>query len=149
MTTQQDSVDVERQARELLAAQGDARFAANVLAHGRDERVSVTASTALDAIIAALSLPITQRDEQGDRNKPAEATRLPREVAYAFCGKLRVSEKADVAKELGIVLDYQLPSLARDKAFLRAVVDTGKVNDLATAIRRLSIEQGDKDGGAE
>lgn len=62
------------------------------------------------------------------------ARALPRQLAYAFCGKLRQSQKSDVSERLGIKLDYSLPTLERDKRFLRAVVEADAVGILEAAV---------------
>lgn len=64
----------------------------------------------------------------------ADAPTLSRQLAYAFCGKLRQSQKADVSERLGIKLDYSLPALERDKRFLRAVADAEAVGILEAAV---------------
>lgn len=59
---------------------------------------------------------------------------IDRELAYSFVGKLKQSQKADAASSVGIPLDWSLPSLERDKAFLRAVAEKGKADDLRMVI---------------
>ena len=69
-----------------------------------------------------------------EAGQTGEVEPLDRALAYAFIGKLKQSQKADVSERLGIKLDYSLPALERDKRFLRAVVDAQAVGVLKAAV---------------
>lgn len=83
----------------------------------------------MQALVARLSLPASDATDV-----LPNARALSRQLAYAFCGKLKHSQKADVSERLGIKLDYSLTALERDKRFLRAVVDAGAVGILQAAV---------------
>lgn len=138
MTTQQDSVDVER-LREALAPSGATKAAYHgefsfrlfegVGDDGEDmyRKVYVPWDTVKEIMAAiraraALSLPITQRDEQGERN----AARAMREA----CAKVAERQARDIAGRA------PMGSLSESTAWA-----------IVAAIRRLSIEQGDQNGG--
>jgi hypothetical protein len=117
MTSQQDSVDVER-LRAHIAEQIE--HAEQRIADGQSMGAAIW-RIALEDILrenrAALSLPITQRDEQGG------ALAALKQIA-AYPSSTRITSDMHGDRETMI-------NIARE------------------AIRRLSIEQGDQDGGAE
>lgn len=175
MTTQQDSVDVERLLRDLatylpsirvfltsrqhpheaglqwhddltakvaVAADGPTvdreRVAWAIIRAMTDENIREVkrygnAGPIADAVLTALSLPITQRDGQGDQAR-REAIMLLDEInkqakSRAFYGIHQTLHAKLCTIRMTLARpDWQAP---------------------ATAIRRLSIEQGDQDGGAE
>jgi len=117
MTTQQDSVDVERARLAAFHAIYGSKADPFALPESYDY-----ASEVADAVLAALSLPITQRDEQGD-------------------------QAHQEAIEAGL-REWQ------QESFNSGVITRTMAREMATCIlrqpafiRRLSIEQGDKDGG--
>jgi len=153
-TTQQDSVDVERLRAAITDAIGKAdtafgySFNLTRLVDGeethtltmpghdrvdfddRDEGYALIAErrnrARADAVLAALSLPITQRDEQGDRTYAD---------GIADAAKVADQEADDIKQHAHLASDAWQQGR---EAMARTI---------ATAIRRLSIEQGDQDGG--
>lgn len=155
MTTQQDSVDVERLRAAITDAIGkaDAAFGYSfnltrlvdgeethtltmpgfsVDLNDRDEGYALIAEhrnrARADAVLAALSLPITQRDEQGDRTYAD---------GIADAAKVADQEADDIKQHAHLASDAWQQGR---EAMARTI---------ATAIRRLSIERGDQDGNAE
>jgi hypothetical protein len=134
MTTQQDSVDVERQLRFIL----DLTITpiADEHAASRNGKELIRAKTAARKALAALSLPITQRDEQSDRTDA---------IAACLYGHFHLHTAYD--GRAGRVLNW--PELPADNYYRRSCLEAAEGVLRLPAIRRLSIEQGDQDGGAE
>lgn len=70
MTTQQDSVDVERLRHQLTLAAGRLHWAAS--AGAKNAGAAALLAKWSDETYAALTLPITQRDEQGEPSSDDE-----------------------------------------------------------------------------
>lgn len=122
MTTRQDSVDVER----LRAAlRGLVDFIGDQGMRVYPDDLPVRAA------VAALSLPITQRDEQGGRSAAGAMREACAKVADGYAVEMR--GKSARTRDL------------LERRTLEAHDYAGR--NIATAIRRLSIEQGDHDGG--
>jgi len=165
MTTQQDSVDVERLRAAITDAIGkaDAAFGYSFnltrLVDGeethtltmpghdrvdfddRDEGYALIAErrnrARADAVLTALSLPITQRDEQGAMAWFGSQRRLSLFFYSPMYGDDDdQSEEWRVQRESGPINDREWDTVGRGNTPLAAI-----------CAARLSIEQGDQDGG--
>lgn len=120
--------------REACAKVADKRAARWALAACNGDswqRGAATGAQIIAADIRGLTTPAAPRASDAGEG---EREPLSRQLAYAFCGKLKQSQKADVSERLGIQIDYSLPALERDKRFLRAVVDADAVGILCAAV---------------
>ena len=146
MTTKQDSVDVERDVdREMIRGYLD-DIIERAERHGATEGLWLF-GWQWRIIADALSLPITQRDEQGD-HVPDSGKMIAKTYAAGI---------ADAAAVARSTADEWLRFRRQGGISLGA--ETYDAHDcdhanrtaagIATAIRRLSIEQGDQDGGEE
>jgi len=148
MTTQQDSVDVER----LRAAlEQIAKGMPQMLNDGTEMHVPLAASASRHIARTALSLPITQRDEQGAKTY-ADGVEDAAKVCDAYVD-VNFEQAGD-----SVLLDPCLHGkgftpenvAASERLQMDGLVHSSQAHagqHLATAIRRLSIEQGDQDGG--
>ena len=69
-----------------------------------------------------------------DAGGEVEQERMPRDLAYAFVGGLRLSQKRHAAHAMGIKYESNTVNLEGEKAFLHAVEQAGRVHELRVIV---------------